>query len=337
LLSYDIVSNSAPATGLRVSTPEGVTTRRPFGLTVAAEDACGAPVNGFTAEVSVALQTGSGAGGVLSGPTTLSAVNGVASFSALAIDTRGAGYVLKATSGGLSGASDPFSVGNAAPVAQQDAYRLSEDTPLTVAVPGVLGNDTDADGDPLTTSLADGPLHGTLTLSPTGAFIFAPAADYTGADRFSYTVADGRGAKVSATVNLTVTAVNDPPAFTSGPDQAPPPGAGAQAVPGWARDFRPGPPNEADQTLLSYDIVSNSAPDLFAVAPAVARDGTLTYTPQTGQRGVATIGVVARDSGGTANGGVDTSAVQSFTIRITAQFRLYLPLAMQTSASAISR
>ena len=44
-----------------------------------------------------------------------------------------------------------------APVAADDTYTAAEDTTLTVAAPGVLGNDTDADGDPLTAALVAGP------------------------------------------------------------------------------------------------------------------------------------------------------------------------------------
>ena len=39
----------------------------------------------------------------------------------------------------------------------------AEDTVLTVAAPGVLGNDSDPDGDPLTAVLVTGPSHGSLT------------------------------------------------------------------------------------------------------------------------------------------------------------------------------
>ena len=58
-------------------------------------------------------------------------------------------------------------------------------------------------------------------------------------------------------------------------------------------------------------------PGLFATPPAVSATGTLTYTPATDQFGTATITVVAQDNGGTANGGVDTSAPQTFTINVT--------------------
>jgi Bacterial cadherin-like domain len=48
---------------------------------------------------------------------------------------------------------------NQPPVAVNDAYSTDEDTPLTVSAPGVLANDTDADGDPLTAVLVSGPSH----------------------------------------------------------------------------------------------------------------------------------------------------------------------------------
>ena len=35
-------------------------------------------------------------------------------------------------------------------------FTIAEDAPLTVAATGVLGNDTDADGDPLTAVLVTG-------------------------------------------------------------------------------------------------------------------------------------------------------------------------------------
>src|SRR2546421_9028092 len=55
---------------------------------------------------------------------------------------------------------------NDAPGAVNDAYTTNEDTPLTVSAPGVLGNDTDVDGDTLTAEPRGGPGHGQLTLNP---------------------------------------------------------------------------------------------------------------------------------------------------------------------------
>src|SRR5207247_7951216 len=75
---------------------------------------------------------------------------------------------------------------NDAPVAGNDSYSAVEDTALAVAAPGVLANDTDVDGDALTTVLVTGPAHGTLTLNANGSFTYTPAANYNGSDSFSY-------------------------------------------------------------------------------------------------------------------------------------------------------
>src|SRR5207244_12754637 len=55
-------------------------------------------------------------------------------------------------------------------------------------------------------------------------------------------------------------------------------------------------------------------PDLFASLPAVAVGGTLTYTPATNLSGSAVVTLALHDDGGTANGGSDTSAAQTFHI-----------------------
>jgi hypothetical protein len=82
-------------------------------------------------------------------------------------------------------------VTNRAPVAPGDAFSTAEDTVLTVPAPGVLGNDTDPDGDPLTAVLVTGPSHGSLTLNANGSFSYTPAADFAGSDSFTYRASDG--------------------------------------------------------------------------------------------------------------------------------------------------
>jgi hypothetical protein len=125
---------------------------------------------------------------------------------------------------------------------------------------------------------------------------------------------------------ISVTPVNDAPSFAAGPNQIVTALGGPQIVASWAGSFTPGPADEASQTVLGYTVVSNSHPALFAVAPAVAADGALTYTPKPGAGGTATIGVTVRDSGGIANGGVDMSVVKTFTITIGSGYRLYMPV-----------
>jgi len=100
---------------------------------------------------------------------------------------------------------------NDAPVAQDDSYTTNEDTPLVVSAPGVLGNDYDVDGDPLTSVLVSGPAHGTLALNPDGSFTYTPAENFCGEDSFTYKAYDGALYSNVATVRITVTCVNDAP------------------------------------------------------------------------------------------------------------------------------
>jgi VCBS repeat-containing protein len=100
---------------------------------------------------------------------------------------------------------------NDGPTAANDAYSTNEDTPLTVPAPGVLGNDTDPDGNPLTAWLGSGTSHGTLTLNANGAFAYTPDANFNGTDTFTYRANDGALDSSPVTVTITVTAVNDAP------------------------------------------------------------------------------------------------------------------------------
>ena len=99
---------------------------------------------------------------------------------------------------------------NDAPEATKDSVTTDEDTPVVI---GVLANDTDVDGDPLTVESFTLPAHGSL--SRTGAGLtYTPAPNYFGTDSFSYTVSDGNGGTASAGVLLTVRSVNDAPVNT---------------------------------------------------------------------------------------------------------------------------
>jgi formylglycine-generating enzyme required for sulfatase activity len=94
---------------------------------------------------------------------------------------------------------------NLAPAAVADAYEnVPGETALEVDAPGVLANDSDANGDWLTTSLVSDPDHGTLTLSADGSFTYTPSAGFTGTDSFSYRVSDGELESDAVTVSLEV-------------------------------------------------------------------------------------------------------------------------------------
>ena len=100
---------------------------------------------------------------------------------------------------------------NVAPVAHGDLYEVDEDDVRIVPAPGVLGNDTDADGDALTAVLVSGPSHGSLVANPDGGFTYEPAHNYHGPDSFTYKASDGLAESNVATVAVTVRAVNDAP------------------------------------------------------------------------------------------------------------------------------
>src|SRR5439155_18537759 len=89
--------------------------------------------------------------------------------------------------------------------------RLNKNSALMISASGVLGNDTDADGDTLAASVVTGPAHGTLSLSTNGGFTYAPNSNYFGADSFTYQASDGLTNSASATVSLTITNVNRAP------------------------------------------------------------------------------------------------------------------------------
>jgi VCBS repeat-containing protein len=103
---------------------------------------------------------------------------------------------------------NPF---NTPPQATADNYSTAEDTTLNVPPPGVLGNDTDPEDNLLTAHLVQGPSQGILNLYPDGSFSYIPDTNVNGEVSFSYKANDGQEDSNIATVNLTITPVNDAP------------------------------------------------------------------------------------------------------------------------------
>ncbi|MBL1179034.1 DUF4347 domain-containing protein [Pantanalinema sp. GBBB05] len=218
-------------------------------------------------------------------------------------------------------------VGNLANASTQGTWQYSTDGTNWFAI-GAVGDDATA-----------------LALSAATRLRFVPVANYNGtppsltvraidntyssftngATRVTLDASINGGqnaiSAITRVIGTSVTAVNDQPSFTAGSNQSAVAGSGAQTVANWATGFDAGPADEdATQSVLSYEIVSNDNPTLFATGgtPTIAADGTLTYTPGT-TAGTATIQVRVRDTGGTANGGSDTSTIQTFTITINPQ------------------
>ncbi|MEN9934006.1 MAG: hypothetical protein RLZZ387_585, partial [Chloroflexota bacterium] len=90
------------------------------------------------------------------------------------------------------------------PTTAAETYVTSQDTPLTIAAPGVLANDIDIDGDALSVALVSGPSDGTLVLNADGSLTYTPADGFNGPDSFTYRVTDAivTSPPITATVRV---------------------------------------------------------------------------------------------------------------------------------------
>ncbi len=198
---------------------------------------------------------------------------------------------------------------NDPPQAVDDAETLLEDSSAEIPV---VNNDLD-DGVHLYVSHITAPLHGTVE-NLGQRIAYTPTQDFNGNDVFTYTVSDGQYT-AKARVNITVTAVNDAPSFTSGGDVVVVEDAGAQTEAGWATGISAGPSDESGQTLTF--VLTAASPDLFSVHPTIdIPSGDLSFTPAPDANGSVNIQASLRDNGGTANGGV-AAITRTFTLQIT--------------------
>jgi VCBS repeat-containing protein len=139
------------------------------------------------------------------------AINAGSAIGAPVVDQRGAARDANVDIGAyefVAAVSNP-------PVAANDSYAVNEDAVLTLVANGILANDTDADSDPLTAHLISGPSNGVLNLNSDGSLTYTPDANFSGVDSFTYRASDGNTYSGTATVSITVNAVNDAPIITS--------------------------------------------------------------------------------------------------------------------------
>lgn len=197
-------------------------------------------------------------------------------------------YVITDDAGGTAQATITVTI-NAAPLAADDVASTATGTPVTV---NVLANDSDADHDAFTVLAATTPRHGTTRVNADGTITYTPAAGYSGADTFAYTVRDTAGNLTNATVIVNV----GDAAPTAKPDQA----AVAQH-------------GHTDVNVLSNDTDANTGQTLKVASvgtPAHGTatrnaDGTIRYTPNPGYSGPDSFTYVVSDGqGGTATGTV---------------------------------
>ncbi|MDA7979108.1 MAG: DUF4347 domain-containing protein [Pirellulales bacterium] len=99
---------------------------------------------------------------------------------------------------------------NESPIAQGESFTSFAVGAITVVQPGVLANDSDIDGNPLSAVLLSDVSHGVLTLNADGSFTYTPDVTFTGIDSFTYVATDGTLTSRSVTVTLEVQALADP-------------------------------------------------------------------------------------------------------------------------------
>jgi large repetitive protein len=218
-------------------------------------------------------------------------------------------FTYKANDGSLDSnvatASITITPVNDAPVANNDAYATSEGGTLNVTVPGVLGNDTDAENDALSAVLVSGPASASsFTLNADGSFTYVHNGGETTSDSFTYKANDGSLDSNVATVNITISAVNDAPvADDDGPYTVAEGGTLTIVVPGVL-----GNDTDAENDSLTAVLVSGPA---NASSFTLNADGSFTYVHDGSETTSDSFTYVAND--GSAN-----SNVATVTITITA-------------------
>ena len=94
---------------------------------------------------------------------------------------------------------------NRTPLALNNVVVTSAGVPVSVALVKLLGNDSDADGDALTViSVSPLSTNGGSVVLAVPRVTYTPLPGFTGQDRFSYTVSDGRGGLATAQMEVTV-------------------------------------------------------------------------------------------------------------------------------------
>ena len=128
-------------------------------------------------------------------------------------------------------------------------------------------------------------------------------------------IANGGKNSYSQTFTITVNPVNDAPVFTKGSNITVKSGSGVQTIANWATNINSGSANE-NQTL-TFNVTPDNT-NIFTQLPSISSTGTLTFTPISNTNtGSAIVSVTLSDDGGTANGGNNTSSVQTFIITVT--------------------
>jgi len=250
------------------------------------------PLNGTVtaSDVDSAVLTYARATGPAHGTLSITAATGAFTYTPAANYHGPDSFTFTASDG--SGGTDTGLVTitvnpiNDAPVANDLSRSTDEDVPLT----GTL-TASDVDGDALTYTQASAPAHGSLSITAaTGAFTYTPAANWHGADGFTFTVSDGHGGSDTGAVSITVNPVNDAPvagdrSYQTNEDT---PYSGTLTA------------TDADGDTLTYAQLGAPAHGSLSINPAT---GAFTYTPAANWNGIDTFTFTVSDGHGGSDSG----------------------------------
>ena len=166
--SLTVAPGAAAQVAITTAPPSNLTAGGSFGLTASVEDASGNVVSSYTGPVSLTLSSNPGSGTLL-GTTSVYAVNGVATFTGLSLNTAASGYVLQAASGNLTTATtDSLTVAPGAPaqvaITSPPAANLTAGAAfgLTASVEDASGNVVSSYTGAVSLNLSSNPGSGTL-------------------------------------------------------------------------------------------------------------------------------------------------------------------------------
>jgi VCBS repeat-containing protein len=177
------------------------------------------------------------------------------------------------------------------PFAAGDGYTTTEEVTLSVAAPGVLSNDNDANGDVITPTLQTNPTNGALVFNNDGSFVYTPTLDFAGIDSFTYMLTDGVLTDM-AVVTISVTNVNDAPIALSDTYTATEDMLLTTVAPGVLS-------NDNDVDGDSLTAVLNT--DVTSGTLSLNSDGSFTYTPDSDICGQDSFTYHANDSQADSN------------------------------------
>ena len=247
----------------------------------------------FDAEANTLTFSATGLPPSLSINSASGAITGDVTFAAAANSPYAVTVSVSDGQGGTDSESFNWAITdfNRAPVATNRTATTMEDTPVAIVLVA-----TDADADDLTYTVTP-PSHGTLSGSGANR-TYAPAANYSGNDSFTYVANDGKADSNTATVNITVTPVNDAPVLAPIGDQA--------SVEGATVSLQLSA-SDADGNPLTYNVVGLPIGLTYSTSTG-AIGGQISYTAATGSPW--NVAVTVSDG----QGGTDS---ESFTWTVT--------------------